>query len=81
MQELRDSIKRLKLQIMGIEKEEVHGKGICNIFNKIKTENFPNLKAPNRHDQNRNSPWHIIIKTTRTNNKERTLKAVREKIK
>jgi hypothetical protein len=30
---------------MGIEKgEEVQAKGICNIFNKIITENFPNLK-------------------------------------
>jgi hypothetical protein len=30
---------------MGIEKgEEVEAKVIYNIFNKIKTENFPNLK-------------------------------------
>jgi hypothetical protein len=29
---------------MGIEEgEEVQAKGICNIFNKIITENFPNL--------------------------------------
>jgi hypothetical protein len=29
---------------MGIEEGEVQAKGICNIFNKIITENFPNLK-------------------------------------
>jgi hypothetical protein len=29
---------------MGIEEEEVQAKGICNIFNKIITENFPNLQ-------------------------------------
>jgi hypothetical protein len=30
---------------MGIEeKEEVQAKGMCNIFNKIITENFPNLE-------------------------------------
>jgi hypothetical protein len=30
---------------MGIEEgEQVQGKGICSIFNKIITENFPNLK-------------------------------------
>jgi hypothetical protein len=29
---------------MGIEGEEVQAKGICNIFNKIITENFPNLE-------------------------------------
>jgi hypothetical protein len=29
---------------MGIEEgEEVQAKGMCNIFNKIITENFPNL--------------------------------------
>jgi hypothetical protein len=44
MQELTDSIKKPNLRIMGIEEEEVQGKGICNIFNKIITENFPNLE-------------------------------------
>jgi hypothetical protein len=77
---------------MGIDKgEEVQTKGICNIFNKIITEHFQNLKAvlpiqvqeasrtPNRLDQNRTSPWYIMIKSTSTDNKERILKAVREK--
>jgi hypothetical protein len=45
MQELRDSMKRPNVRIMGIEEgEEVQAKGICNIVNKIITENFPNLK-------------------------------------
>jgi hypothetical protein len=40
-----NSIKRTNLRIMGIEEgEEVQAKGICNIFNKITTENFPNLE-------------------------------------
>jgi hypothetical protein len=51
---------------MGIEEgEEVQAKGICNIFNKIITENFTNLqkavpiqvqeasRTPNRLDQNK----------------------------
>jgi hypothetical protein len=29
---------------MGIKGEEAHAKGICNIFNKIIAEIFPNLK-------------------------------------
>jgi hypothetical protein len=29
---------------MGIEGEEVQAKGMSNIFNKIITENFPNLE-------------------------------------
>jgi archaeosine-15-forming tRNA-guanine transglycosylase len=44
MQELTNSIKKPNLRIMSIEEgEEVQAKGICNIFNKIITENFPNL--------------------------------------
>jgi hypothetical protein len=92
MQELTDSIKRSNLRIMGIEEgEEVQAKGMHNIFNKIMTENFPNLEksipiqmqetsgTPNRLDQNRTTPWHIIIKTTTTETRERILKAVRKK--
>jgi hypothetical protein len=79
MQELTDSIKRPNLRIMGIEEgEEVLAKGMRNIFNKIITENFPNLEKSipikmqeasrtlNRPDQNRATPQHIIIKTTST---------------
>jgi chromosome segregation ATPase len=45
MQEFTDSIKTPKLRIMGLEEgEEVQAKEICNIFNKIITENFPNLE-------------------------------------
>jgi hypothetical protein len=43
MQEFTYAIKRLYLRIMGTE-EEVQAKGICNIFNKIITESFPNLE-------------------------------------
>jgi hypothetical protein len=77
---------------MGIEEgEEVQAKGMCNIFNKIITENFPNLektmpiqvqeasRTPNRLDQNRTTPQHIIIKTISTENTERLIKPVREK--
>jgi archaeosine-15-forming tRNA-guanine transglycosylase len=45
VQELTNSIKQPNLRIMGIEeREEVQAKGICNIFNKIIIENFPNLE-------------------------------------
>jgi hypothetical protein len=76
---------RSDLRIIGIDKEEVQVKGLHNKFNKI----FTNLKeiiqeqeasrTPNRLDQNTTSPWHIIIKTTSTENRERILKAVRQK--
>jgi hypothetical protein len=76
---------------LGVEGEEVQATGIHNIFNKIITENFPNLekvmpiqvqeasRTPNRLDQNRTTPRHIITRTTSTDNRERLLKAVREK--
>jgi chromosome segregation ATPase len=68
MQELTDSIKRPNLRIMGIEGEKVQAKGIHNIFNKIITDNFPNLekvmpiqvqeasRTPDRLDQNTTTP-------------------------
>jgi tRNA A37 threonylcarbamoyladenosine dehydratase len=36
-------------------------------------------RTPNRLNQNRSAPQHIIIKTISTENKERVLKAIREK--
>jgi hypothetical protein len=36
-------------------------------------------RTPNRPDQNRTTPQHIIIKTTRIETGERILKAVTEK--
>jgi hypothetical protein len=74
---------------MSIEEgKEEQAKQIHNILNKIR-ENFPNLekvlpiqaqessRTPNRLDQNKTSPKHIIIKTTSTENRERVLKAVK----
>jgi hypothetical protein len=68
----------------------VQAKGM-HIFNKIVTENFPNLekimpiqvqeasRTPNRPVQNTTTPQHIIIKTTNTEIRERILKVEREK--
>jgi hypothetical protein len=69
----------------------VQAKGMCNIFHKIITENFPDLektmpiqvqevsRTPNRPDQNRTTPRHIIIKTISTETRVGILKAGREK--
>ena len=54
------------------------------------SENFPNLKeidvkiqeaqsAPNKLNPNRTTPIHIIIKMAKVKDKERILKAAREK--
>ena len=61
-----------------------------NIFEEIIAGNFPNLKdtefkiqeaqrAPNKLNPNRPTPRHIIIKMAKVSDKERILKAAREK--
>ena len=85
-------MRRPNLRIKGVDKnEDFQFKGPVNIFNKIIEENFPNLKkempmniqeayrTSNRLDQKRNSSRHIIIRTKNALNKDRILKAVREK--
>jgi hypothetical protein len=92
IQEIQNTMRRTNLQIIGVdENEDFQHKGSANIFNKIIEENFPNLKngmpmkiqkayrTPNRLDKKRNSSRNIIIRTTNALNKERILKAVREK--
>ena len=92
IQEIKDAMKRQNLRIIGIdEKEDSRLQGPENIFKKIIEENFPNLKkemsiniqeayrTPNRLDQKRNTSRHIIVKTLNLQNKEKILKAAREK--
>ena len=71
----------------GEEKEQEIG----NLFEKIMKENIPNLvkeidmqiqeaqRVPNKMDPKRYPPRHIIIKMPKVKDKERILKAAREK--
>uniref|UniRef100_A0A8D2DIM8 L1 transposable element RRM domain-containing protein n=1 Tax=Sciurus vulgaris TaxID=55149 RepID=A0A8D2DIM8_SCIVU len=92
LQELWDIMKRPNLRIIGIEEGlEKQAKGMNNLFNEIISENFPNLKnemenqvqeayrTPNTQNYNRPTPRHIIMKIPNIQNKDRILKAVREK--
>ena len=85
-------MRRPNLRIIGVdENEDFQLKGAANIFKIIIEENFSNLKREmpmnikeayrtlNRLDQKRNSSLHIIIKITNALNKDRILKAAREK--
>ena len=86
-------MKRPNLRIIGVEEgEELQLKGPENIFNKTIEENFPNLKkdipmkvqeayrTTNRLDQKiKKSPHHIVIKMQNIQNKERILRAAKEK--
>jgi len=91
IQEIQDKMTRPNVRIMSIEEsEDSQLKGPVNIFNKIIEAKFPNLtkEVPiniqeayrtNKLDQKRNFSHHIIIKTANEQNKERILKAVRDK--
>jgi hypothetical protein len=85
-------VRRPNPRIIGIkESEDSQLKEPINIFTKIIEENFTNLKKempiniqeayrlPNSLDQQRNSSCHITVKTPNALNKERILKAIREK--
>ena len=87
IRDLWDDIKWANPCIIGIPGGEEKEKGLENIFEKIMSENFPNLKqtdiklqeaqrAPNKLNPNRPTPRHIIIKMAKV--KERILKAARE---
>ena len=88
--DLWDNIKLANLHLIGIPEGEEKEKGIENIFKEVMAEIFPNIKdtdikmeeaqrAPNKLNPNRHTPRHIIIKMAKVKNKERILKAAREK--
>ena len=70
---------------------EEKDKNIGNLFEKITKENFPNLvkaldmqvqeaqRVPNKRDAKRSTLRYIIIKMQKVKDKERILKAAREK--
>uniref|UniRef100_A0A5G2QTM0 L1 transposable element RRM domain-containing protein n=1 Tax=Sus scrofa TaxID=9823 RepID=A0A5G2QTM0_PIG len=90
MRDLWDNIKWANLRIIGIPEGVEIDKGMENIFEEIITGSFPNLKdtefkiqeaqrAPNKLNPKRPTPRHIIIKMAKVSDKERILKAAREK--
>ena len=92
LRNILDNMKNNNICIMGIPEGEESKQGIENLFEEIMTENFPNLvkekvtqvqeaqRVPNKLDPQRPTPRHIIIKRTRLKDKERILKASREKL-
>ena len=77
--------------MIGVPEGEEEEQEIENLFGNI-MENFPNLtkeidfqevqeaqRVPKKLDPRRNTPMHIIIKLPKIKDKERILKAAREK--
>ena len=77
---------------MGVPEREEEHQEIENLFEQIMKENFLNLakeidfqevresqRVPKKLDPRRNTPRHIIITLAKIKDKERILKAAREK--
>ena len=90
LREMKDNMKCNNIRIMGIQEEEEE-QGIENLFEKVMMENFPNLRrekvtqiqetqrVPSKRNPKRPTSRHIIIKMAKFQDKDRILKAAREK--
>ena len=91
LRDLWDNIKRNNIRIIRVPEGKEREKGPEKIFEEIKVENFPNMgkeiatqvqeaqRVPGRINPRRNMPRHIVIKLTKIRDKEKLLKAKREK--
>ncbi|MCP4030960.1 MAG: hypothetical protein GY734_06915 [Herbaspirillum sp.] len=90
LRDLWDNIKCNNIHIIGVPEGEETEKGSEKIFEEIIVKNFPNMgqeiatqvqevqRVPGRIPR-RNTPRHIVIKLTKIKDKEKLLKAAREK--
>ena len=79
------------IHIIGIPEGEEEEQGIENLFEKEMMENFPNLRrekvtqiqetqrVPSKRNPKRNTARHIIVKMAKFQEKERIIKAAKEK--
>ena len=90
LRELWDNVKCSNIHIIGVPEEE-REKETEKIFQEIIAENFPNMgkesltqiqeaqRVPYKINPRRNTLRHILIKLTKIKDKEKILKAAREK--
>ena len=88
---LWDNFKMSNIHIKGMPEGEEKGQEIGNLPEKLVKENYPNLvkeidmqdqevqRMPIMVDAKRPTPRHVIIKRPKVKDKERLLKATREK--
>ena len=91
LRDLWDNIKCTNIPIIGVPGREEREKGPEKIFEEIIVENFPNMRkeiatqiqeaqrVPGRINPRRNTLRHIVIKFTQIKDKQKLLKATREK--
>ena len=81
----------MNICVIGVPEGEERKKGPEKIFEEVIAENFPNTekeivkqvqeaqKIPDRINPGRSTPRHIVIKQTKIKDKDKILKATREK--
>ena len=89
LRDLWDNVKCTNIRIIGVPEGEEREIGPEKIFEEIIAENFPNMgkeivsqeahRVPGRINPKRDTPRHIVIKLTKTKDKDKILKAAREK--
>ena len=92
LRNIQDILKCSNIRIIGVPEGEEEEPTIENLFEQIMKEKFPHLakeigfqevqeaqRVPKKLDPRRNTPRHIIITWTKIKDKERILKASREK--
>ena len=92
LRNLWDNFKCSNIRIIGVPEGEEEEQEIENLFEKIMKKNFYNLakeinfqevqeaqRVPKKLDPRRNTPKHIIINLPKIKDKEKILKAAREK--
>ena len=91
LRDLWDNVKHNNIRIIGVPEGEEREKGPKKIFEEIIVENFPNMgkeittqvqeaqRVPERINPRRNMPRHIVNKLAKIKDKEKLLKAAREK--
>ena len=91
LRDLWNNIKRNNICITGVPEGEERETGPEKIFEEIVVENFPNMgeeivtqnqeaqRVPYRINPRKNTRRHIVIKSAKIKDKEKLLKAAREK--
>ena len=92
LRNLQDIFKHSNIRIIRVPEGEGEGQEIENLFEQIMKENVPNLskeidfqevqeaqRVPKKLDPRKHTPRHIIITLLKIKDKERILKAAREK--
>ena len=88
---MQDNMKHNNIRIIGTSEGEEEDQGIEKLFVKVMMENFPNLRrekvpqiqetqrVPSKRNPKRPTARHTIIKMAKFQDKERILKAARDK--